>query len=128
MHFTAIFKSTFPNVWTFDEFGSPHVPGGHQLAETIAAKLITRLRDVTPVEQHEYFGWEFTASTDRASFYNVLNSADDYCYLTATMNWYGLKALLLKRPRADFEQYRELLTDVLHAIPEVSAVKWNASS
>jgi hypothetical protein len=95
------------------------------LAEAIIAMLRPRVASVSEVSQHEYYGWGFTATTEDATFYNVLNSVDE-CYLTVSMDWYALKALLLQRPRRMFDRYSDVLSDALREIAEVSNLKWEA--
>jgi hypothetical protein len=118
------FKSTFPNEWTFNESGSPVAPGARELAEVIVSGLRSRPSSITPVEQHEYYGWAFATVFDRSRFYNVLNPVDADCCLTVSMDWYILKSLLLMRPRDSFDQYCGIISETLQQIPEVSEVKW----
>jgi hypothetical protein len=125
MYRTVVFNSTFPNEWKFDENENPSAPGARELAETIVAKLRPRVASVSEVEQHEYYGWGFTTTLQRGTFYNVLNPADD-CYLTVSMDWYALKAILRQRPRQPFERYCDALVDALREISEVSNVRWEA--
>lgn len=126
MYCTVQFNSTFPNEWVFDANDNPAAPGARDLAEEIAAKLRGRASSVTAVDQHEYYGWGFEAVFEGSTFYNVLNPVDADCYLTVSMNWYALKALLLKRPRASFDRYRAVLSDVLNSISQVSGIQWQA--
>jgi hypothetical protein len=126
MYRTAEFNSTFSNEWVFDGDGNPLAPGARDLAEAIASNLRGRVSSVTAIEQHEYYGWGFAAIFDGSTFYNVLNPVDVDCYLTVSMNWYGLKSLLLRRPRASFDRYCAALRGALNDIPQVSVVKWQA--
>ena len=123
MYRTVIFNSAFPNEWKFDEYDIPTAPGARELAELIASKLRLHVRSVSAVDQHEYYGWAFAATTEYATFYNVLNPVDE-CYLTVSMDWYATKALLLQRPREKFDRYCEALTDALGEIAEVSNIQW----
>lgn len=121
---SVTFLSKFPNEWTFNENETPTAPGARELAETIVAKLRQRVVSVSEVDQHEYYGWGFWATTDRGTFYNVLNPAADECYLTLSMEWYAWKFLLFQRPRQTFDHYCEILTEALREIAEVSAIEW----
>ena len=125
MYRTVEFKSTFPNEWAFDKKENPIAPGARALAEAIAAKLRERLSSVTSIKQHEYYGWGFEATCDGSTFYNVLNPADE-CYLTVSMDWYGLKTMFFRRPRICFDRYCAILGESLRDIPDVSDVEWHA--
>jgi hypothetical protein len=124
MYRTVVFISTFPNEWTFDENDNPLAPGARQLADTIAAKLLSQVVSVSEVHQHEYYGWEFDVLTENGTFVHVLNPGDR-CYLTISMRWHWLKAILLKQPRQVFERYCEFLTETLQFIPEISRIEWD---
>ncbi len=126
MYRTIVFTSTFPDKWTFDENENPTAPGARELANAIAAKLRCHVQSVSPVQQHEYYGWGFGATTDDSTFYNVLNPGDE-CYLTVSMNWYALKAILFRHPSNKFAHYCGLIAEVLREIPEISEVRWQAN-
>lgn len=124
MYRTVEFKSAFPDDTRFDESGEPIVPGGRELTDAIVRRLRDAVISVSEVDQHEHYGWGFVASTERGSFYNVVNPVGEECYLTASMNWYFFKMLLFRRPRNAFEEYCSVLTEILQGIHEVSSISW----
>ena len=123
MYRTVTFDTTFPNEWEFDETNSPVAPGARELAEALVNVLRGRASSITPIEQHEYYGWRFDVVVAKSTFFNVLNPADR-CYLTVSMRWYWLKSIFGRQPRLSFERYCNLITDALREIPEVSAIEW----
>ena len=108
----------------FDEDDNPISPGSRELAELIANRMKSRVRLISSVDQHEYYGWGFEAATDKATFYNVLNPAGEENYFTVSMDWYLIKLMLLRRPIESFEAYCALLTDTLEGIPGLSDFHW----
>src|SRR5438874_28096 len=101
MYRTLTFRSIFPNEWRFDSQGNPVSPGARELADHIVAQLRKRLRNVTDVSQHSFYGWGFRGEFDRTLFYHVLNPGDEM-YLTVNYGHYGLDWLLMKRPGRRF--------------------------
>jgi hypothetical protein len=124
MYRTVEFKHTFPDEWVFDENENPIAPGARELANAVVSGLSARISNVSRVQQHSFYGWGFDVEFEGSTFYNVVNPADEKCYLTVQMLGYWLKWLLRKRPRDSFERYSTVLTEVLRDIPALSGINW----
>ncbi len=119
------FQSSFQGDWRFDENDEPIGPGMRDLADAIVGRLGVHVTSVSPIRQHEYYGWGFDAVFEQSTFYNVINPIDQgECYLTVSMDSYVLKKLLMKRPQEAFDRYCNAVSDTLREIPEVSGIKW----
>jgi hypothetical protein len=121
---TVVFHHTFENEWRFDDHNTAVAPGARDLAEGVARELGKSVNVITPVEQHSYYGWAFEVKFAGCRFVNVLNPADEECYLTVQLCWYWLHAFLRRRPRPRFEAYCLILEQALVAIPQISGVVW----
>jgi hypothetical protein len=124
MYRTAVFTYHPPIEWEFDEADELVEPGGRALTEAIAASLTEVAGPTSPVERHEDYGWAFACRFGEDSFYQVLNGAGSEGALTIQMDWYRLKALLLRRPRASFERYCRRVAAALASIDGVSEVRF----
>src|SRR5262245_55677968 len=109
MYRTVTFLCAEPPEWEYDERGDPITPGGRTLTEQIAASLAAAGCRTSEVEQHEDFGWGFSAWLGDDSFYQVLNPVERDVYLTVHMEGILVKRLLLRRPQLVFERYCSLV-------------------
>ena len=128
MYRTAHFRYAYPCEWEFDERGDPVTPGGRTLAEQIAQSLGPKNACASEVRQHEYYGWGFHSRLDGSAFYHVVNASDPDVYLTIDMQWYLVKSLLLRKPRAVFDRYCEIVSAALASTHGVNDVVWEQST
>lgn len=124
MYRTVVFKSAYPDEWKFDEKGNPLAPGARELADNFVGTLANHVSSVSPVEQHSYYGWRFVAKHNGCTFHNVMNPVGDECYMTLSMSWYWLKAVLGRKPWMAFDRYCGVLDQVLHSLTKVSNPVW----
>jgi hypothetical protein len=113
-----------PNEWKFDGNGDPVAPGARDLAESLRRQLTERQVSASQIEQHGFYGWGFNTQFKRHAYYNVLNPADRECYLSISMNWFLLQAMLLRSPHAHFDCYCETVELALQSLPMVSGIAW----
>lgn len=123
MQRTLVFDSLWDNEWEFDSNESSVAPGARALAEEITSRLKKRVLTVSGIAQHSYYGWAFSTQFENCSFYHVSNPVDEV-YLTIGLRGYLFKALLLRRPRATFERYCDLLRDTLELVRDISGFRW----
>ena len=95
------FKSEYPDDWQFDENDNPIAPGSREVADQIAAQLADHVSEVSPVDQHSYYGWSFETNFENCRFYQVLNPVDGDCYFTVQCLGYWIRKLLFKKRSAD---------------------------
>jgi hypothetical protein len=124
MHRTVAFVSDEPLDWDYDHAGDPVGPGGRALTERIAAALAAAGCQASTVEQHEDFGWGFSARFGDEGFYQVLNPVERDAYLTIEMGGFLLKRLLGRRPELAFERYCGLVGAALASMPGIRDVQW----
>jgi len=124
MYRSVNFKSEYPDEWGFDAQKNPIAPGSRELADKIFEILSKQVTATTPIRQHSFYGWAFGARFNDSTFYNVLNPAGGECYLTISSDRYWIRTLLLKRPKKCFENYCELVNEVLQQVPKVSEIVW----
>jgi hypothetical protein len=124
-HRSLIFRYAQAIEWGYDEYDEPVVPGGRELTEKIAASLAAGGCRTSVVEQHEDYGWSFTARLDDHDYHHVLNAPDENeVSLSVGMPGYWLKTLLLRKPRPAFERYCERLRTALAALDGVGELRW----
>jgi hypothetical protein len=121
---TVEFKSALPDEWQFAEDGNPVAPGSRGLADEIVAELSEKVSEITPVEQHSYYGWGFETRFEGCRFYHVLNPVAGDCYLTVQCVGYWRRRILFLRPQETFNRYCDVLDHALNNVRGVSDVRW----
>ena len=125
MYRTIHFKHEHAGDWqTSAEGGDAVAPESRELPDAVAQIVAQSVSSVSPVEQHEYYGWAFDARLDRCAFYTVFNIVPEECWVTTQLRWYWLKSLLGKKPKATFDRYCGILEDALRKTPGVSETAW----
>lgn len=123
LHHVVTFSSTFPDGWQFDANGDPSVAGGRECIEFLRSQLLTAGFSVNPICERDYYGWEFTARYQRATFYFVLTAVDSF-YFHFGVELAALQTVLLRRPAQPYERLRAILDEVFHQSGHFSDVRW----
>ena len=125
---TVRFSSAFPNQWLFDDEGNPSAPGARELADAIVAALRKQpgVTELTPVAQHENYGWIFSARYEDCTIRHFVNPIEQEAEVTLEVEGYLRKKLLLQRPGRTLLRYQQLLASTLNQIPQISDVQLGA--
>jgi hypothetical protein len=122
---TVQFASAWPDDSKFDPEGNLLVPGAKDLLAAISKQLQREVSEITGINQHSFYGWEFSCSFDRARFNCVLNPAGEQVYLTLHYGRFWLDMLRWRGPRQRFDAFCKVVDAAVRRIGRVSEVVWS---
>jgi hypothetical protein len=103
------------------------IPPGREIMERIRNVLASRGFDVTPVEQHKFYGWCFESSSGGATVWSMLQRPGPWLLISESRHSL-LTRLFGKAQNEPIATVRSAIDQCLLASPEATGVQWLSRS
>lgn len=114
----------------WDSSGNLLVPGGFTAAARVRAAIVGAGFECSPVTQHSFYGWEFTATRSGESYWCLLQSGGQghQSWLMMCQELASLLARGVARPDTSFQSFLVLLDNAIKVELQSPGVVWRSKA
>ena len=115
------FEASLPDDAVFAESGDVSVPSGRNICEVLIANMQSEGIVASDAEQHESYGWEFTAKIDGAEVRILVQWVEPWLMILENRSG---RSGVFRRAREPSASSMNLIHDVLKQVMEISNISW----